>query len=256
MTAHARQIYVLHKEPGHLRLALPTAFANPGSAQVIERALLRITGVRLAQVDLAHRKLAVHFDPTACSQRQVALVLGGVLDEAAAAASVASPGSTAEATAMPGPLAPRLDDLRERLTALGRAARDQVLALRHSVEAQLTQPAAASASEASNAASASALKRVVNPALFNERAVINFANDIVAFYLIRVHWDLIVRQWIKAPLRHADAWLAMFYLTFLLVRYRKRMSGSPALPSPAKKVAAAPPLAPAAPAVPAAPEAS
>ncbi|MGB5206723.1 MAG: hypothetical protein WBN76_03320, partial [Azonexus sp.] len=74
-----------------------------------------------------------------------------------------------------------------------------------------------------------------------EKAVINFANDIVAFYLIRVHWNLITQHWIKAPLQHGNAWLTVFYLTFLLVRYRKSAVPAPAkaLPAPVEGKAAA-----------------
>ena len=38
----SRQILVLHKSAGHVRIALPAMLANPGSAAVIESALLRI----------------------------------------------------------------------------------------------------------------------------------------------------------------------------------------------------------------------
>ena len=43
----------------------------------------------------------------------------------------------------------------------------------------------------------------------------------IAFYLIKVHWELITRRWMRNPVAHADAWLAIFYLIYLLVRYRK-----------------------------------
>jgi hypothetical protein len=55
-----------------------------------------------------------------------------------------------------------------------------------------------------------------------EKAVTNFFNDIVAFYLIKVHWDLITKRWLQNPLANSNAWLTTFYLVFLLVRYRKR----------------------------------
>ena len=55
----------------------------------------------------------------------------------------------------------------------------------------------------------------------SEKAVINFLNDLVAFYLVRVHWDLITQRWLREPLRFRNAWLTVFYLVFLLVRYRK-----------------------------------
>jgi hypothetical protein len=85
------------------------------------------------------------------------------------------------------------------------------------------------------------LQRAFNPSLLTEKSVINFANDIVAFYLIRVHWNLITQHWIKAPLQHGSAWLTVFYLTFLLVRYRKSAGPAPAktLPVPVAEKAAA-----------------
>ncbi|HAY26528.1 MAG TPA: hypothetical protein DCY47_03210 [Candidatus Accumulibacter sp.] len=55
----------------------------------------------------------------------------------------------------------------------------------------------------------------------SERAILNFLNDLLAFYLIRVHWDLITQQWLRDPLKFRAAWLTIFYLVFLLVRYRK-----------------------------------
>ena len=54
-----------------------------------------------------------------------------------------------------------------------------------------------------------------------EKAIINFFNDIVAFYLIRTHWDLISKRWLQNPIAHSNAWLTVFYLIFLLIRYRK-----------------------------------
>ena len=62
---------------------------------------------------------------------------------------------------------------------------------------------------------------------FTEKAVINFLNDVTAFYLIKVHWDLITGRWLKEPLKYRYAWLTTFYLLFLLVRYRKQIMKKP-----------------------------
>lgn len=104
--------------------------------------------------------------------------------------------------------------------------------LLQSAQAQLVPSQPADTSQAPG--KLTPLRRALDPALLNEKAVINFANDIVAFYLIRIHWNLITQQWIKSPLRHADAWLTVFYFTFLLVRYRKGAvrSAAKAIPAP------------------------
>jgi len=174
--------------------------------------------------------MGVHYDPIACSLRQLALVLKGCLDTATAAAKPAASG------------APSPSGLGEIGRQLARGVKQAESLARHfvqRVEAQLVprQPAAASETPGK----LTPLRRAFNPSLLNEKAVINFANDIVAVYLIRVHWNLITQHWIKSPLRHADAWLTVFYLTFLLVRYRKGAVPAPAkaLPAPVEGKAAA-----------------
>jgi hypothetical protein len=63
--------------------------------------------------------------------------------------------------------------------------------------------------------------------ILSEKAMINFFNDIVVFYLIKVHWELITQKWLKQPLKNLNAWVTTFYLVFLLVRYRKQSTKKP-----------------------------
>jgi hypothetical protein len=226
----SRQLLVLHKSAGHVRFALPATLANPGSAAVIEAALLRIAGVRLVRIDVDTGKMGVHYDPIACSLRQLALVLKGSLDAAAAAAQPAAPGKPA----MPG-----VGELGQQLA---RGLKQAETLARGFLRSLQTQPVAPQATaKTANPGKLAPLRRAFNPSLLNERSVVNFANDIVAFYLIRVHWNLITQHWIKAPLQHGSAWLTVFYLTFLLVRYRKGAAPAPAksLPAPVEEQAAA-----------------
>lgn len=226
----SRQILVLHKSAGHVRFALPATLANPGSAAVIEAALLRIPGVRLVRIDVGTGKMGVHYDPIACSLRQLALVLKGSLDAAAAAARPAVAGKPATA------------GIGELGQQVARGLKQAEAAARGFLRSLQSPPAAPQAAAAKVAPGKLApLQRAFNPSLLTEKSVINFANDIVAFYLIRVHWNLITQQWLKAPLRHADVWLTVFYLTFLLVRYRKSAAPAPAkaLPAPSEEKTAA-----------------
>jgi hypothetical protein len=45
-----------------------------------------------------------------------------------------------------------------------------------------------------------------------------------------VHWELISQRWLKDPVKHTNAWLTVFYLMFLLVRYRKSIAAEAAKP--------------------------
>lgn len=243
MSEHARRVLVLAKDDDYLRLALPAAFANPGSARVIEGALLALPGVRGATLELRGAKLSVHFDPLASSHRQIALVLKSTLDAALSAASATSAGSSADraapltSTSPAGERPVRVEAWRRRALQWLRYANEKALAASHAMQAQLLKPQGGIAPvDVPVAGTASSpWRKVFNPALVNERAIINFANDVLAFYLIRVHWNRITQQWLRFPAQHADAWLAVFYLTFLLVRYRKRVLAAPkpaALPAP------------------------
>lgn len=45
-----------------------------------------------------------------------------------------------------------------------------------------------------------------------QKAITNFFNDIVAFYLIKVHGNFITKRWLQNPVANSNAWLTTFYL--------------------------------------------
>jgi hypothetical protein len=55
-----------------------------------------------------------------------------------------------------------------------------------------------------------------------EKAIIDFLNDILVIFLIKLHWNNITQQWLVKPLKHRYEWMALFYMFFLLVRSRKQ----------------------------------
>lgn len=240
-TALARQIQVRHREPGHLRLELPPALL--GSLPELETALRRVCGVY--RVLPEGRRLAIRFDPGLCTEIQVARALkAALLELPESLATNPEPLAASSAAAMQPGLPAGLGQLGQQLgsqllpllSGTGRAA----LGLLQELGQRLSQaarpaPTAASGHDAAQPADAGQsagpdpashdlgqrLQGLVQGAL-TERAAINFLNDILAFYLIKVHWDLITRRWLKEPLKFANAWLTVFYLVFLLVRYRKQ----------------------------------
>jgi len=54
-----------------------------------------------------------------------------------------------------------------------------------------------------------------------EKTIIDFLNDILVLYLIRLHWDHITKEWIPKPLKYRNEWMAVFYMIFLLMRSRR-----------------------------------
>lgn len=221
--ALARRMVVRHKEPGHLRLELPAELCGSLRAAAMEEALRRVDGVYRVILERYNRKLSVRYDPLQCSQAQVAQALRRTLDLLPEEAAVASAGTDE----VPGAAAV---DPAQALIALGRTVQDGARRLLGQVSQSLSGNTGAPSAETpvgdSGAASAppgslqARLQPLVAGAL-TEKAAINFLNDLVAFYLIKVHWNLIMKRWIKTPLAHADVWGAAFYLVFLMVRFRK-----------------------------------
>ena len=54
-----------------------------------------------------------------------------------------------------------------------------------------------------------------------EKAIIDFLNDILVLFLIKLHWQEITQKWIVNPLKHRYEWMALFYMFYLLMRSRK-----------------------------------
>jgi hypothetical protein len=182
----SRAIAVRHKEPGHLRLELPLRLFDPAARAHLDTGLRERIGVYRVSFETGERRMSIRYEPQQCSQQDVARQLRGLLDTL----PPESPASAvpAETASLPG--------------------------------AKLIGDAGKWADRFLGGTIKSRLEPVMKGAL-TEKASINFINDVLMFYLIKVHWDLITKRWMKEPLKHADAWLTTFYLIFLLIRYRK-----------------------------------
>lgn len=189
----AQRIVVLHREPGYLRLELPAEICGEAAVVALEEGMKSLAGLSSAAVDRGWKRISIRFDAQILSTPEVArhlfsLLPGLTLDEAPAA----EPEAAASVDLNNG-FQPLLDKLKAMIIP--------------------TEPPPEGSLQAR-------FQPMVESAL-TEKAITNFFNDIVAFYLIRVHWDLITKRWLQNPVANSNAWLTVFYLVFLLVRYRK-----------------------------------
>ncbi|MFZ2972548.1 MAG: hypothetical protein WA049_07890 [Ferribacterium limneticum] len=189
----AQRIVVLHREPGYLRLELPAEICGEAAAAAIEAGMKTLAGLSSAAVDRGWKRISIRFDAQILSTPEVArhlfsLLPGLPLDEAPTAKLEAAPSID-----LNNGFQPLLDKLKAMIIPAEPPSEGSLQArFQPMVESALT-----------------------------EKAITNFFNDIVAFYLIRVHWDLITKRWLQNPVANSNAWLTVFYLVFLLVRYRK-----------------------------------
>lgn len=186
----AQRVIVLHREPGYLRLQLPAELCLPEASAAIEQGMAGMAGISVAAVDRDWQRISIRFEQTVCTTAQVARQLFALLDNLPTPNAAPEPLITEAAG---NGLQPLLDKFRAMLTPA-------VEAPAGSLQAKI-QPILASA--------------------LTEKAITNFLNDLVAFYLIKAHWELITKRWLQQPLAHSNAWMTTFYLVFLLVRYRK-----------------------------------
>ena len=201
----ARRIGVRHREAGYLRFELPAELCGPAAAAALEAGLMDLAGVTRAAVDRSWRRLTVRYEEGGCSAPRVARHLFGLLPGLPAEVPAVAGAAATEAAAAPG-----LDYLRQ-------AAADTLRPLTERVQAFLNPPP----DQAPPPGSLQARLQPVLASALTEKAIINFLNDLVVFYLIKVHWELITKRWLKDPIAHSNAWLTTFYLIFLLIRYRK-----------------------------------
>ncbi len=189
----ARRIAVLYRGPGFLRLGLPDELCRPEVAQAIARGLAATPGAAAATVDPDGRRVSIRFEASTVSAGQVARALFALVAGLPAAGESPDESSAQPQASFANGLQPVLDRLKAMLTPATPPAEGSLQArFQPLVESALT-----------------------------EKAITNFFNDIVAFYLIKTHWDLITKRWLQNPVAHSNAWLTVFYLVFLLVRYRK-----------------------------------
>lgn len=199
--ALARQIVVRYRGDGHVRFGLPDLLCAEAHAATIEEGLRRQPGVYRVTLYRRQGKLSVFYDPHACALNDIARRLHGVLGTLTAPKREAGKAQRWK------------EKLDPRQWFKKKAEQAKVKAEEWRFKAKL-------------------LKDVVTyhpqmNKLFTEQAVINFFNDLVTFYLIKMHWDLITQRWVRQPIRYRNAWATTFYLVFLLVRSRKKAAKKP-----------------------------
>lgn len=204
----ARRIVVRHRESGHIRFALPAQICSATATRILTDALRGQSGVYRVTLHAGDGKLSVLYDEHVCSVHDVARKLFSSLATLPADSEPIETGG--ERAGMP--TAPAAESLGAGIQTLEARARQQLdrLMQRMSRHRQLRS-----------------IQTRVQPVLesaLTEKAITNFLNDLLAFYLIRVHWDLITQRWLREPLKYRNAWLTVFYLVFLLVRYRKTVA--------------------------------
>lgn len=192
---------------GHVRFQIPAAVCEPEIVNFLETGLLGLIGVKSVSFFVQQEKLSIRFDETVCGFLQLAKHLFQLV-------SAAEQQKLFKTKAL---VVPATLSLRERLGAK----------LKKSRANQWMQAKYSDAKETVQAAKIVTKLGMKRPKAFMrdpEQAIINFFNDILVLYLIKIHWKRITQIWIPSPFKYRYEWLAVFYLFFLLMRSRRPKS--------------------------------
>lgn len=198
-----KEFVVRYRGEGHVRFQVPPRAARAEVAKLLTDKIAAIAGV--SSVDLFRRsgKLSIRYDESVCRFIDLARQLFAEL----------------AALEQQGWFAPQ---------AVADAAKKSRLGLKHKFKTSkinrwLDEKIIAAKETAQAAKVIGKLSSQGPKALFKdpEKAVIDFLNDILILYLIKIHWTRITTQWLVKPLVYRYEWMATFYLFFLLVRSRK-----------------------------------
>jgi hypothetical protein len=199
-----KEFVLRYRGEGHVRFKIPQVVTQEHAARQICDQLLAIDGVTAVRLFRRSEKLAIHYHETALGFKELAKKLFDLLDV------LEQQGCFVTQVLVPVPQKKRLS-LKQKLKAsrINRWLDEKMLAAKETAQA----------ARVIGKISTKGPKALINNP---EKAIIDFLNDILVLYLIKVHWTRITQQWLVKPIVHRYEWMATFYLFFLLVRSRKK----------------------------------
>jgi len=198
-----KEFVLRYRGSGHVRFQVPERAVQANVAQRIIDTLSGFDGVYQVKLFRRSAKLVIRYDEKRCNFIQLARQLSAALNE----------------LEQQGWFDPRA------LVQLQSKSRFNLKSkLKNSRVNRWLHDKIVAAQETAQAVRVLGKMGIRGPkALFKdpEKAVIDFLNDILVLYLIKVHWNRITQQWLVKPIAHRYEWLATFYMFFLLVRSRR-----------------------------------
>lgn len=205
-----KEIILRYRGDGHLRFALPAALCLESVAGVVEQALRSIDGVYRVTLYRQQGKLSIRYFDTVTEAPIVAREMIRILDELVAEGLLRPAGTRLhlQPAKQPGPIPVRQ---RLRQSRLGNWVQEKYQEGKETVSA--LKILAKRTAKQNNAPA-----MLQNP----ERAMMEFANDVLVLYLVKTHWQRILGEWLPNPWRYRYQWLSIVYLTYLWVRWRHK----------------------------------
>ena len=191
----AKQIVVRYNAEGHVRFAVPQELVHPQVAPQLEEGLKQVEGIYRIDLYPHQGKLSIRYiegvvDLKAVARALFQIVAGIEFPPAEPACCAAnSLAHREQQSGVGGWLKAKIQEAKQSLTSHG-----------------ITAPTPGNT-------------LALTPE--KEKFAMDFLTDILVLYLIKMHWHMILTEWMKRPWAFRYEWMATFYLIFLLVRSKK-----------------------------------
>lgn len=196
-----KQFVLRYREEGHLRFEIPVQFCGVEVAGALTDRLLAADGIYRVKVYRSQKKLSIRYQDTVCDFNRLAKLLFQIINDL-------------EKQAMQEDITKVSKQNKKRVQ---NAVKQSRIGRWFSQKYDDTKETLQAAKIITKAGLRKQGKFMNDP----EKAIIDFFNDILVLFLIRLHWDHITKEWIPKPIKYRYEWMAVFYMIFLLMRSRK-----------------------------------
>ena len=198
-----KEFVLRYREDGHVRFQIPAQICNVDAAKAVTDGISDIDGVYRVNLYRNQQKLAIRFQESVCDFKSLAKQLFDLLADLEARGAL-KPKPVSKSALWKEKAKSKLDDFKATRWVKEKFgdAKETVQAAKIITRLGMKKPKAF----------------MKDP----EKAVIDFFNDILVLFLIRLHWNDITQHWLLKPLKHRYEWMALFYMFYLLVRSRKQ----------------------------------
>ena len=198
-----KEFVLRYREDGHVRFQIPARICNIDVAKVVTDGISGIDGVYRVNLYRGQQKLSIRFKESVCDFKSVAKQLFDLLSDLEKKGEL-KPKPVSKSTLWKEKAKAKLDAFKPTRWAKEKFgdAKETVHAAKVITRLGMKKPTAF----------------MKDP----EKTIIDFLNDILVLFLIRLHWNDITQHWLLKPFKHRYEWMALFYMFFLLVRSRKQ----------------------------------
>ncbi len=198
-----KNIVVRYQAEGHVRFQVPAELVHPRVYKTVVDQISHLDGVYRVFLFRGDKKLSVRYHETVCDLPQLAKALFQLLADLEKQGVFDPQTEQAKKPSLKGKAAKKISNLplSKWFNRQYTDAKETLHAAKIVTKVGLKKPKAL----------------IKDP----EKAIIDFLNDVLVLYLIKLHWTRITQEWIIRPISYRYEWMAVFYLFYLLVRSRK-----------------------------------